>query len=85
MPMPAAGGEGAPLVPMLDWCLFRTAKGNRVLLNLGGIANLTAIPAGAGLDEVVGRIGPLMGPAVAATPSPLARCHGTGADECCAP
>lgn len=49
----AAGGEGAPLVPMLDYCMFRSAKGNRVLLNLGGIANLTAIPAGAGLDEVV--------------------------------
>ena len=49
----AAGGEGAPLVPMLDYCLFRDAKVNRVLLNLGGIANLTAIPAGAGLDEVM--------------------------------
>jgi anhydro-N-acetylmuramic acid kinase len=49
----AAGGEGAPLVPMLDWCLFRSAKGNRVLLNLGGIANLTAIPAGGGLEDVV--------------------------------
>jgi anhydro-N-acetylmuramic acid kinase len=49
----AAGGEGAPLVPMLDWCLFRSAKRDRVLLNLGGIANLTAIPAGAGLDRVM--------------------------------
>jgi anhydro-N-acetylmuramic acid kinase len=49
----AAGGEGAPLVPMLDYCLFRSAKVNRVLLNLGGIANLTAIPAGGGLEDVV--------------------------------
>jgi len=49
----AAGGEGAPLVPMLDYCLFRSAKVGRVLLNLGGIANLTAIPAGAGLDSVM--------------------------------
>jgi anhydro-N-acetylmuramic acid kinase len=49
----AAGGEGAPLVPMLDYCLFRAAKVSRVLLNLGGIANLTAIPAGAGMDRVM--------------------------------
>ena len=49
----AAGGEGAPLVPMLDYCLFRSAKVGRVLLNLGGIANVTAIPAGAGMEEVM--------------------------------
>jgi anhydro-N-acetylmuramic acid kinase len=49
----AAGGEGAPLVPMLDYCLFRSAKVRRVMLNLGGIANLTAIPVGAGLEDVV--------------------------------
>ena len=49
----AAGGEGAPLVPMLDWCLFRSAKVGRVLLNLGGIANVTAIQAEGGLEDVM--------------------------------
>lgn len=49
----AAGGQGAPLVPMLDFCLFRHATRNRILLNLGGIANLTAIPAASGLDGLL--------------------------------
>ena len=49
----AAGGQGAPLVPMLDWCLFRSAKVGRVLLNLGGIGNMTALPAGCGVDGVM--------------------------------
>lgn len=49
----AVGGQGAPLVPMLDYAVLRDAKKNRVLLNLGGIANLTAIPAGASIDQVM--------------------------------
>ena len=49
----AAGGQGAPLVPMLDFCLFRHATKNRLLLNLGGIANVTALPAGCDVDEVL--------------------------------
>jgi len=43
-----AGGQAAPLVPMFDRVYFASAKRNRVLQNLGGIANMTAIPAGTG-------------------------------------
>jgi anhydro-N-acetylmuramic acid kinase len=49
----AAGGQGAPLVPMLDWCMFRSPKVSRVLLNLGGIGNVTGLPAGCGMDGVM--------------------------------
>ncbi|HEX4577965.1 MAG TPA: anhydro-N-acetylmuramic acid kinase [Edaphobacter sp.] len=49
----AAGGQGAPLVPMLDYCMFRSTEVSRVLLNLGGIANLTAIPADADIGGVM--------------------------------
>lgn len=41
----AAGGEGAPLVPACHEALFRTPTENRSVLNLGGIANLTVLPA----------------------------------------
>ncbi len=40
-----AGGQGAPLVPMFDQVFFAHRKRNRVLQNLGGIANMSALPA----------------------------------------
>ncbi len=63
----AVGGHGAPLIPLVDWLLFRPKSGARVMLNLGGIANVTHVteeledvrafdtgPGNALIDEIVG-------------------------------
>ncbi len=49
----AAGGQGAPLAPYLDYVLFRSDQESRALLNIGGIANVTVLPAGSDVRRVI--------------------------------
>jgi anhydro-N-acetylmuramic acid kinase len=50
----AYGGKGAPLVPFADYLLYRHRRRGRLVQNLGGIANVTVIPARATPEQVIG-------------------------------
>jgi anhydro-N-acetylmuramic acid kinase len=49
----AAGGQGAPLTPYAHHVLLRDTKRSRLIVNLGGIGNVTYLPAGKGLEDVL--------------------------------
>ena len=49
----AAGGQGAPLVPLFDYLVLRSMERDRAMLNIGGIANVTLVPAGCGPEKVL--------------------------------
>ncbi|MCC3373279.1 anhydro-N-acetylmuramic acid kinase [Cohnella sp. REN36] len=48
----AEGGQGAPLVPFTEYLLYREERRTLLLQNIGGIGNVTVLPAGCGPDEV---------------------------------
>jgi anhydro-N-acetylmuramic acid kinase len=49
----AVGGQGAPLAPYLDWAVFSDPALNRCVQNIGGIGNVTWLPAGGAVGDVI--------------------------------
>ncbi|MBI3596154.1 MAG: anhydro-N-acetylmuramic acid kinase [Nitrospirae bacterium] len=49
----AVGGEGAPLTPYLHYILFHHAQRARLIVNIGGISNVTYLPCDAGLENIL--------------------------------
>tara|TARA_B110000014_G_scaffold259676_1_gene247938 strand:+ start:2988 stop:4088 length:1101 start_codon:yes stop_codon:yes gene_type:complete len=55
------GGNGAPLAPFLDWLLFNNEKNDTILINIGGLSNISYIKKNTSKDEVIGfDVGPGM-------------------------
>jgi anhydro-N-acetylmuramic acid kinase len=48
----AAGGEGAPLTPYVHHLLFHRRSHTRLVVNLGGIVNMTLLPGAGGIDDI---------------------------------
>ncbi len=71
----AAGGSGAPLIPYVDWLLFREPSEERLLLNVGGIANVTYV-----VDDIERVAAFDTGPGNALTDE-IARCASGGAES----
>ena len=49
----AVGGQGAPLAPYFDWAVFTDAGKSRCVQNIGGIGNVTWLPPGGGVEDVI--------------------------------
>lgn len=49
----ALGGQGAPLVPMFDYHFLRSETSDRLIVNIGGISNVTWLPANASAEDVI--------------------------------
>ncbi|MGN6485636.1 MAG: anhydro-N-acetylmuramic acid kinase [Thermomicrobiales bacterium] len=49
----AVGGQGAPLAPYFDWAIFSDPARNRAVQNIGGIGNITWLPAGGDGSDVI--------------------------------
>lgn len=49
----AAGGEGAPLIPYIDWLLFKSRNKGRILQNIGGIGNCTVLKRNGMKDDII--------------------------------
>ena len=49
----AVGGQGAPLAPYFDWAIFSDPARNRAVQNIGGIGNITWLPAGGDVEDVI--------------------------------